>query len=432
MESYLRRGTDHLITSLVVPMLIILTCISVSAQPDISIHSQTLIRGFERDTVDEKEAMVLPVYQYVGLDIGDVSEEKVTFHMYGWGRKDLADTRLYEDDPTGDLVYGYAQFMAADERVRLKIGRQQIYTAAVGETVDGILVEGGLGDYLSLMAYGGLLPGFEDHVVSDHASIFGGRVGLLFDARLDAGLSYKGVDPDNESQDRRLGFDISLSPTDQITVTGVSQYNLETKGWAEHSYNARLYIDNFIVHPYYQRFEYEDLFSGTAKTFNPFSALAESDETLNLLGGELLWRGITRLDLGGKIENYTYDKNNNDALYTSGFLTAYVGDESQVGGEIGIMEGDLSENQYHLGRLWFLWNDPLNRSSTDFLTGDALYARYDEKIFNEDTSLFLSLGMGRLFLEEALSVKLSGDYSSDPSFDSDARVMITLTYNLNP
>ncbi|BCS95164.1 hypothetical protein DSLASN_07960 [Desulfoluna limicola] len=432
MGRYVRRDATWFIVGAWITILLGVSCLPGYAQPRVRVHSQTLVRGFERDTVEEEDTLVLPVYQYVGLDVGNAETEKVTLHVYGWGRGDLAGSDVYEDNPDGDLTYGYAQWALADDAMHLRLGRQQVVAASGNETVDGLLLEGGVGDSIALSAYGGLLPGFEDETFSSEASLYGGRVGYHMEALCDIGVSYKAIHGDGETLDERIAMDLSWSPLEPLTLTGVSQYNLNTNGWAEHTVDARLYVSDYIIHPYVQRFEYDDLFSGTSKSFNPFSALAETEEVLTLVGGDLYWRGLPRFDLGAKVENYTHDETDRDALYTSGLLTWYVGEQWQLGGELGLMDGDQDENSFHLGRLWFHWDNPFDAIPTDFITGDAIYASYEEEIFEEDTSLFLSLGVGRSFMEEALSLKLSSDYSSDPYFESDARVMVTLTYNLNP
>jgi len=53
---------------------------------------------------------------------------------------------------------------------------------------------------------------------------------------------------------------------------------------------------------------------------------------------------------------------------------------------------------------------------------------YDEQIYGQDYSLWLSLGGGFRFFEDALEVKLSGDWSNDPYFDSDLRGMLKIQY----
>ena len=45
--------------------------------------------------------------------------------------------------------------------------------------------------------------------------------------------------------------------------------------------------------------------------------------------------------------------------------------------------------------------------------------------------MFVSFGAGHRFLEDALELRLSGDYSSDPYFDDDWRAMLALQYRFD-
>ena len=91
------------------------------------------------------------------------------------------------------------------------------------------------------------------------------------------------------------------------------------------------------------------------------------------------------------------------------------------------MQGDAAKNNYLLNRLFFYWDRPAGRVAS-FISGDLLYALYDEEIFGTDSSFFASLGAGQRFLKDRLEVKLSGDYSADPNFDSDVRGMLVMNY----
>ncbi len=91
------------------------------------------------------------------------------------------------------------------------------------------------------------------------------------------------------------------------------------------------------------------------------------------------------------------------------------------------MQGDAAKNNYQLSRLFFYWDRPGGLQSS-FISGDLLYALYDEAIYGEDSSLFASLGVGQRFLKDRLELKLSGDYSADPNFDSDTRGMLVMNY----
>ncbi len=132
------------------------------------------------------------------------------------------------------------------------------------------------------------------------------------------------------------------------------------------------------------------------------------------------------MDLGVKIKGNDYDRMNG-SQYTSG-LAIWHGDKlSQTGIEVGYMNGDLDKQKYLLTRLFGYWDAP-SGLGIGFLSGDLLWARYQQPIYGRDNSLFLSLGIGRSFLDKALEVKLSGDYSRDPYFDSDIRGLLAITY----
>jgi hypothetical protein len=94
------------------------------------------------------------------------------------------------------------------------------------------------------------------------------------------------------------------------------------------------------------------------------------------------------------------------------------------------MDGKTPENRYMLTRTFFYWNRPLKLLNKGMFTGDIVYALYDEKIFNQQSSLFASLGAGRSFLQDKLELRFSGQYSSDPFFDSDLRAIVKVILKL--
>jgi hypothetical protein len=103
--------------------------------------------------------------------------------------------------------------------------------------------------------------------------------------------------------------------------------------------------------------------------------------------------------------------------------------QSQLGGELGAMNGDTPQNEYYLLRL-FTYCDQVSKSlPINFISSDLVYVDYDQPIYGEDSSLFISLGTGKTFMDNALELKLSADYSSDPYFDEDVRGMLTASYN---
>ena len=87
------------------------------------------------------------------------------------------------------------------------------------------------------------------------------------------------------------------------------------------------------------------------------------------------------------------------------------------------MDGDTDDTTYTQARGFFYYE-----LEPGFVSGDAVYVHYDEDILKESHSVFASLSGGMKFLEEALEVSLTGDYSADPYFDNDLRGMINVKY----
>ena len=111
-------------------------------------------------------------------------------------------------------------------------------------------------------------------------------------------------------------------------------------------------------------------------------------------------------------------------------LLGWQGDNlTQYGVEIGhTAADDTAGNDYTLVRLYGYCDAMADRFWLDFFSADMLLAYYDEDIYGEDSSLFVSLAGGKRFMDDALSITLSGDYSQDPYFDDDLRGMLTMSY----
>jgi hypothetical protein len=103
-------------------------------------------------------------------------------------------------------------------------------------------------------------------------------------------------------------------------------------------------------------------------------------------------------------------------------------DTTRYGLEGGLMEGESKENRYKIGRGYLFWDGPFGSAESWFMSSDILYLLYDEEIYGKDHSWFVSVGCGKHLLEDTLQLAISGDYSSDPYFDEDARVTVIIKY----
>lgn len=407
-------------------LLILLPADLFGAQTQIK--SETIFRFFERDTVTEEDAAALPVYEYLHVDTGELEDYGLSFYLQGWGRVDLADNDYYDEQTTGELLYGYLEYTRKTNRCAVRFGRQYIFEGVASEAVDGLRLSGDLGKQISLSVYGGQPVGLGSEHGSKGDSIYGGRLAHRYKKFYEVGVSYKSVENDDEIAEEMLGVDLSLSLPAALNLTGFSSFNRESEDWAEHSYELRVPLGGFILKPFYQRFSYEDYFGSGANTVNPFRILGQSEENLTAYGVDAIWKLGDRLSLAGKVRQHDYDHFDSSRTYS--VMTAWQGeDQDEYGMEIGRTAAkDTADNEYTLARFYGYSEDMGDRLGIDFISADLFLASYDKEIYGEDRSLFVSLGGGWHFFDDILSVKLSGDYSRDPYFDKDLRGMLTVSY----
>jgi hypothetical protein len=404
-------------------------CIPVSVPAaELSFKSDTLLRVFERDTKTEEDAAVVPIYEYLQVDYDTPDEPGLAFHIYGWGRWDMADNDYFEDTTAGELLYGYLEYSGKQARFNAKLGRQQVFEGVANEAVDGLRLSSDLGKYFSGSVYAGQPVGLDSTQGRGGDSIYGGRLAHHLNGLYDLGLSYKLVRNDSTDAEEMTGVDLAAFLPYGINVHGFSVYNLENDGWGEHSYELNFALGPVSVRPYFQKFKYEDYFGTGANSANPFRFLANTNEELKI-GGADLTLPVGPLVLVAKAKNYDYKVLDDTSQYFAGQATWLGGNHSQVGAEFGYMNGNEAQNEYYLVRLFTFWDQMPGNCPVGFVSGDLVYVGYDQDIYGEDSSLFISLGAGRKFLEEALELKLSGDYSQDPYFDEDLRALLKASYH---
>ena len=409
-------------------VIILLLSPICSSGADIQVKSDTIFRLFERDTNTDEDELVLPGYEYLQIDAGELEDNGLSFHLYGWGRADFADNDYYEDQTAGELLYGYLEYRLEANDVNAKLGRFQLFEGVANDAIDGLYLGGDIGDYFDLSLYGGQPWALESEQGRSGDSIFGGRLAHHLGTYYEVGVSYKSTDNDNETAEEMLGVDMSVFMPANISFYGFSKYNKETEGWAEHSYEMRVPVGNVLFKPYYQHFSYEDYFDIGANAVNPFRWLAQSGEKLTTYGLDALWQLDEAWTLGGKVKFFDYDEL--DSAETYSILASWHGDNlTQYGVEIGhTASDDTAGNDYTLVRLYGYCDAMAGRFWVDFFSADMVLVYYDKEIYGEDSSLFVSLAAGKRFLDDALSITLSGDYSQDPYFDDDLRGMVNMSY----
>lgn len=420
-----RLITFQIILSL--SLLLVFTNQVIANESEFNISSETIFRFFEREKEDEKKFKAIPIYEYLGIDYGDPELSGFSFHANGWRRVDLGDQEYYRNDTDGYILNGYIQYSNPIEGLDVKLGRQHIYSGIVNDSVDGIGLKGYAGSHISMFAFGGYPVGYEDVNGRTGDSTCGGRATLQQFFPGEIGLSYKKLINDNDTVENKLGVDLSLYLFSSFAFSGLSVWNFETENWGEHSYSADMYINRFSLKAHYQKFQYKDYFSDK-KSSQLFSYLQDSNETLTVIGGDIIWQKFHGLDAALKLNHYTYDMRRETSRYMAVVFNIYGQEQTATGVEVGIMEGESEENSYYLGRIYFYWDTPARLLENWFVDGEIMYVRYEEKIFRKDNSIFASTGCGRKIIDDTLKVKFSGDYSSDPYHDFDIRFMTVVQF----
>jgi hypothetical protein len=379
------------------------------------------LRSFQREITDGEKLTAIPVYEYLGVDWGDPEYGGLSFHANGWGRLDLGDQEYYENDPEGYILDGYIQYSKPENGLDVKLGRQRIYAGIVNESVDGVGFKSNAGSHVSMLAYGGYPVGYEDDNGRKGDSTYGGRIAFEAFFPGELGVSYKRLENNSNTIDNKLGADFSVYLSNGFVLSGLSFWNFETEDWGEHAYGADLYVSQFSLKAHYEMFQYGDYFSGDTGS-QMLSYLENTDETLTILGGNIIWQQFHGFDTGLKLNHYTYDLRQETSQYMALVLNLYGQADASVGAEAGIMNGESAENRYYMGRIFFYWDAPSFMEDW-FVDGEFMVVGYKEEIYGRDSSIFSSAGCGRKILNDAMKIKVSGDYSSDPYNDSDVSIM---------
>lgn len=403
----------------------LLLCASPSGAEQLSLASETIFRGFQRDRNDGSKADAAPVYEYLQLNYATQKIPGLSLHLNGWGRLNLADN--YNNETTeGRLLHAYLQYSPPKQTYQLRAGRQYIFEGVARDNLDGMYGKFLVYPNTTVSAYAGVPTMLDNANGRKSDLIYGGKLIYGAPGRYDAGISYKHTLDNGARREHVLGGDLVVNFPLNITLLGHSTYDLISSSWGEHSYEMRLPFGPVTFQPFLQRFRYTSYFSNRRNSVPPFRFLEESGNTLTTAGADLFWYPSDRGEFILRFKNYDYQNRFKPSQYYSLVATKRWNILSEAGGEIGRMQGDEDRNRYLLTRAYVYW-----QFAPGFVTGDVTYVLYDRSIYGKSSSLFASIGFGTGFLKDTLKLKVSFDYSNDPYFDADYRFMVKLNYLLD-
>jgi hypothetical protein len=354
------------------------------------------------------------------------------FQLDGWGELPPADSAFAPedadrlDDPDPDHYEWVAALKSAQpyQRTRLTLGRQRVLGGVTDHRVDGLKLSAGLGAWFSATAFGGLPSPSHRNKNNAGDLIYGARIATHPMSLYEIGLSYQKLINNSQDVGENAGADLRLKIGSHLTVSGLSNYNVEGRGWREHSYSAVLNVHRFQIKPSYRYFQLDDHFDKHGAESRIFGFLRKNEEVVNIAGTDLLWRGFGPLQFGLRGRSYDYKRHDERAFYYAGLLNYQTPGASRIDLEVGRMEGETPENRYSLLRCNLYWKNPL-RLKNSFFSADALYMDYDEPIWNRGDALHAALNGGLLFPRRNFEIKLSGIYSRDPYFHDDIGALVS-------
>ncbi|MEN8135844.1 MAG: hypothetical protein ABFS18_09975 [Thermodesulfobacteriota bacterium] len=400
---------------------------SPSSATELKFTSDTMVWGYERDKNTKRDILVAPLYEFLQVDYGALSEAGFSLHASGWGRADVGDRDFFADNETGELLYGYLEYTTENYNLSTRLGRQYVFEGPASESIDGIRVQGEISVF-SFSGFAGLPVALdEDNGISGDAA-YGSTLRYRWHEFNKIGLAYKHVTSDNNRDEESVGLDVFMALPKGVDLTVLSTRNLVSDDWAEHFVEARFDLFEIGFRPYFQLYQYEDYFSVGTNSANPFRYLAETNEELTIFATDLSKVTDSSWEYGAKLKYYDYSNLGDNSQYFSALATWHGEALTQVGAEIGAMAGDKPQNEYFIYRIYAYWAHHFADIKPGFVSADLVFVDYQEEIHNEDSSLFASIGSGWYLLDDSLELKLSVDYSSDPFFSDDWRGMMALTY----
>jgi hypothetical protein len=223
---------------------------------DFGTYGTTLFRFQQQSTPGSPKKDLAPATQYLGVDAGGLADGNLSFHLYGWGRVDLADDSPVDGKTSGDVSYGYLRYHFPKANAEIKAGRFFVVEGVANEQIDGIsfrsdLLQKYAGLALSLYAGAPAAMDVERDARGDYLA--GARLSYNIAGKGEIGLStlFAGKSTSRqvlggttlqtvEDQRQLVGGDIWLAPLPMLELNGRTAYNSATSSVAEHDYTLTL------------------------------------------------------------------------------------------------------------------------------------------------------------------------------------------------
>jgi hypothetical protein len=411
---------------------IALLCLpSLALAVDFSGNSFTIFRFEQQDIPGFNKKTLVPATEFLRLDADKLGSDNLSFHLYGWGRADLADHSTNEGDTDADLSYGYLEYRFPKADGQIKGGRFFVYEGVAAEQVDGVSARVDLSAGFTMSVFGGAPVKLDRDTRSKGDYIFGGRMSWRLPGILEIGASglHEGAVKLGENgprDDRQMvGGDIWLRPCKVVELSGHTFYNATTEGIAEHSYILAITpVKSLTINGSYNDIRFRDnfAFSNLRSLFNP-----DSGDKVKSYGGSVTWAIAKQFEVTGDYKRYNRDDLGNSNRYGGEIRLLLAGNKSRSGVSYHRLDvPDSMESLYpsfHEARAYTMYD-----SGKYIASIDGIADFYDEKIYDERTAYEVIASIGYRITP---SLALSGDlsYGQNPYNSDDLRGVVRLSYD---
>jgi len=405
---------------------------SLALAVDISGNSFTIFR-FERQAIPGFESKTfVPATEFLRLDADKLGDENLSFHIYGWGRVDLADRSTDEGDTDGDFSYGYLEYRFPKADGRIRAGRFFVYEGVAAEQVDGLSARVDLPAGFTLSVFGGAPVQLDRNQKSKGDYIAGGRTSWRLPGILEIGVSglqegnvHTGIDYAKRDDRQMVGGDIWLRPFSMVEINGHTFYNVTTGGIAEHSYILNFTpVKSLTFSGFYNDVKFRDYYAFTnlRSLFNP-----DIGDKLKSYGGSVVWSVGKMVEVVGDYKRYNRDDLGNTNRYGGEVRISLADNKSRSGlayHRVDVPESiKLTQPSYHEGRVYTLYDSGRYMASVD-----GIADVYDEDIYNRKYAYEVVASLGYRITK---AIALSGDvsYGRNPLRNDELRGVLRLSYD---
>jgi hypothetical protein len=259
---------------------------------EVSLYGTTMAQMWKAETPGFDKTTYTPATQYLGIDVMKLGSERLSLHLFGWGRTDLSNSTSFDGSKSdGYLNFGYLQYRFDQANAEIKAGRFTVNQTTGFEQVDGVSARTDLRGGFTVSAFAGkpvlyktVDPTSQSDYNLESNLIFGSRLGWRASKFGELGVSYlqdgtrnatglNGPAPVDYTR-RQLGADILIAPVTAFdfrgrTVFDVAKHDDPAPGVdrsriAEHDYTATYRIGSVVsVAANYAERNYFAFFAGT-------------------------------------------------------------------------------------------------------------------------------------------------------------------------